>query len=80
MNEQTSPSFPTHPSPSANPVTALTGSWDGTGAGDHDQAFAGFRAYQFSTRELARLLLLRGEVLEARLGQGRLVGDLAACP
>jgi len=43
-------------------------------------AFAGFRTYQFSTRELARLLLLRGDVLEARLGQGRLVGDLAPCP
>ena len=56
---------------SSLPAVALsgrkTGSKDGEGAGDHDQPFAGFRAYQFSTRQLVRLLLLRGEVLEAKL-------------
>ena len=53
------------------------GSLDGRGAGDHDERFSGFHAYQFSTRQLARLLRLRGEVLEARLGQGRWALDLA---
>jgi hypothetical protein len=55
------------------------GSLDGDGAGDHDQAFVGYRAYQFSTRQLARLLQVRGEVLEARLGNGRWISDVAAC-
>jgi hypothetical protein len=52
------------------------GSLDGLGAGDHDEPFGGFRSYQFSTRQLARLLQLRGEVLEARLGHGRWALDL----
>ena len=43
---------------------------------DHDQPFAGFRPYQFSTRQLARLLQLRSELLDARLGLGRWVQDL----
>ena len=47
------------------------GTHDGAGAGDHDQPFAGFRSYQFSTRQFVRLLQLRGELLEARLGNGR---------
>jgi len=55
------------------------GSLDGAGAGDHDQIFIGYRAYQFSTRQLARLLQVRGEVLEARLGNGRWASDVAAC-
>jgi hypothetical protein len=54
------------------------GSLDGCGAGDHDEQFSGFHAYQFSTRQLAGLLRLRGEVLEARLGQGRWALDLVA--
>jgi hypothetical protein len=66
MSEQ-----PTSPSDSSP-----HGSLDGSGAGDHDQPYGGFHAYQFSTRELARLLQLRGEVLEARLGRGRYVRDL----
>ena len=52
------------------------GSLDGVGASDHDEPFGGFRSYQFSTRQLARLLQLRGEVLEARLGHGRWAPDL----
>jgi hypothetical protein len=56
----------------------IRGSLDATGAGDHDQSFAGFRAYQFSTHELARLLQLRGELLDARLGHGRWASDVAA--
>lgn len=56
----------------------LQGSHDGSDAGDHDQPFAGCRAYHFSTRERARLLQLRSEVLEARLGHGRWAQDLAA--
>ena len=54
------------------------GSLDGDGAGDHDQAFVGYRAYHFSTRQLARLLQVRGEVLEARLGNGRWAADVAS--
>ncbi len=55
-----------------------SGSLDGAGAADHDQPFCGFRPYQFGTRQLARLLQLRGEVLEARLGNGRWAHDLPA--
>ena len=47
--------------PEASPPTFAvydreTGSKDAAGAGDHDQPFAGFRAYQFSTHQLVRLL------------------------
>ena len=52
------------------------GSLDGLGASDHDEPFLGFRSYQFSTRQLARLLQLRGECLEDRLGRGRWATDL----
>ena len=52
------------------------GSLDGLGASDHDEPFLGFRSYQFSTRQLARLLQLRGECLEGRLGRGRWATDL----
>jgi hypothetical protein len=55
------------------------GSQDGDGAGDHDQVFVGYRAYVFSTRQLARLLQIRGEVLDARLGIGPWVSDVAPC-
>jgi hypothetical protein len=57
---------------------SVRGSHDGSSAGDHDQPYSGVRAYQFSTRQLARLLQLRGELLEARLGHGRWALDLAA--
>jgi hypothetical protein len=56
------------------------GTLDGHGAADHDQPFVSSRAYHFNTRQLARLLHLRSELLEARLGHGRWVQDLAACP
>jgi hypothetical protein len=52
------------------------GSFDGTGAGDHDESFSGFHAYQFSTRQRVRLLQLRSELLDARLGQGRWATDV----
>ena len=54
------------------------GSHDGSSAADHDQPYAGFRSYQFGTRQLVRLLQLRGEILEARLGHGRWAQDLVA--
>jgi hypothetical protein len=57
----------------------VPGSHDGQGAGDHDEVFVGYRAYQFSTRQLAGLLQLRGELLEARLGHGRWASDVAPC-
>jgi hypothetical protein len=64
---------------SVSPVTFARppGTRDGTGAGDHDQPLDGFRRQLFNTRQLARLLLLRSEVLEARLGGGRWAADLA---
>ena len=74
------PSLPTPPAQPARPAprSAASGGPDDRGAGDHDQPFAGFRAYQFSTRQLARLLLRRGEALDARLGVGRWAQDLGA--
>jgi hypothetical protein len=54
-----------------------SGSHDGAGAGDHNEAFTGFRSYQFNTMQMVRLLHLRGELLEARLGNGRWATDLA---
>jgi hypothetical protein len=54
----------------------VLGTHDGDGAGDHDRPFTGFRRSSFTTRELMRLLLLRGDALEARLGHGRWAGDL----
>jgi hypothetical protein len=67
MNEQSTPTS-----------VGTFGSHDGVGAGDHDQPFTGFRSYQFGTRQFARLLKLRGECLEARLGNGRWAHDLGA--
>jgi hypothetical protein len=57
---------------------STSGSHDGDGAGDHDQPYLGFRAYQFGPRQFARLLKLRGELLEARLGNGPWAQDLLA--
>jgi len=67
-----------HDQPRLTAGSDLQGSRDGTGAGDHDQPFVGCRAYHFSTRQRARLLHLRSEALEARLGHGRWAQDLAA--
>lgn len=52
------------------------GSKDGEGAGDHDEPFGGWRVYPFPTRQFARLLALRGEALDARMGVGRFAEDL----
>ncbi|HLZ22645.1 MAG TPA: hypothetical protein VKQ30_11040 [Ktedonobacterales bacterium] len=71
-----------YPSPAPGRISpaALVGSKDSAGARDHDQPFAGFRAYQFSTRQLARLLMLRGQVLEAKLCRSLLAADLNGMP
>lgn len=71
MNEQPLPLPPTNDG-------GTSGSLDGDGAGDHDQPFSGYRPYQFGTRQYARLLGLRGVLLEARLGNGPWAQDLAA--
>jgi hypothetical protein len=63
--------------PSTSTSVTVPGSLDGQGAGDHDQPFDGFRAHQFSTRQLLRMLHLRSDALEARLGSGRWANDLA---
>jgi hypothetical protein len=72
------PSVPTPPAQPALPAPRSVASVGpaGRGAGDHDQPFAGFRPYQFSTRQLARLLQLRSELLDARLGLGRWAQEL----
>jgi hypothetical protein len=59
------------------PNVVFIGSHDGTGAGDHDEPYRGFRTYLFNTRQFARLLQLRSDVLEARLGNGRWATDLS---
>jgi hypothetical protein len=67
-----------HEQPVPAPVTQSQGSLDGAGAGDHDEPFGGFRPYHFNLRQFARLLQLRSELLDARLGHGRWAQDLAA--
>ena len=53
-------------------VQVTTGSFDGQGGGDHDKPYAFGRTpssaapFPFTTREFARLLILRGRVQEAR--------------
>ena len=50
------------------PASSLSGSLDGTGAGDHDQAYTFGRRpcleapFPFSTRAYARLLVLRSRL------------------
>jgi hypothetical protein len=63
------------PSGSASASTSR-GSRDGQGAGDHGCPFTGFRRSSFTTRQLMRLLLLRSDALNARLGYGRWVVDV----
>jgi hypothetical protein len=44
--------------------------------GDHDQPFEGFQPTHFTLLQLARLLILRGRVQEAKLGADALSDDL----
>jgi hypothetical protein len=76
MSDSTSPEVTDSTTSAAN-AASLAGSRDGQGAGDHDQPFSGYRPYHFSTRQMLRLLHLRSEVLDARLGYGRLTADLS---
>jgi hypothetical protein len=46
--------------------------------GDHDQPFDGFRPTHFTIQQRARLLILRGRVQEAKLGNDPLSEDLKA--
>ena len=54
------------------PVQANAGSFDGQGGGDHDKPYAFGRVpnsaapFPFTTREFARLLIVRGRVQAAR--------------
>ena len=47
---------------------------------EHDVPFARFQPYHFSTRQLARLLVLRGQIQDSRSGQGRYADDLGTGP
>ena len=46
--------------------------------GDHDQPFDGFRPTHFTIQQRARLLILRGRIQEAKLGNDPLSEDLKA--
>jgi hypothetical protein len=61
---------------SDGPIVGRRGTHDGDGAGDHDQPFSGYRPYHFPTAQLVRLLLLRSEILDSRMGLGRYSPDL----
>lgn len=76
MNERNSQLHHDNQGSRARPSLAATGSRDGGGSADHDQPFAGYKAYRFSTRQMLHLLRLRSEVLDGRLGVGRFVLDL----
>jgi hypothetical protein len=75
MHEPSGPTPPRQPALPA-PLSVTSDRPDRRGAGDHDALFAGFRAYQFSTRQLIQLLLRRSDALDARLGLGRWAQDL----
>jgi hypothetical protein len=60
--------------------TLAGGSLDGTGAGDHDVPYRFFKPrvgleYPFSTRQYARLLILRSRVGAGLLGADDLTPD-----
>ena len=57
--------------PQSTPSHAATSS-------EHDTPFVRFQPYHFSTRQLARLLVLRGQIQDSRLGHGRYADDLHA--
>jgi hypothetical protein len=44
--------------------------------GNHDVPFVGFQPYHFSTRQFARLLVLRGEIQDSPLGSRSYADDL----
>ena len=66
----------------SQPIGTRAGTLDGGGAGDHDQPFRFGRVptslapYPFSTRQFARLLVLRSRVAAGQAG----LGDLPAAP
>ena len=78
MNERNSQTHNEGRPGSAHVLGPRDGSRDGQGWADHDQPFAGYKPYHFSTRQMLHLLRLRSEMLDARLGLGRFATDLAA--
>lgn len=48
-------------------------------SGDDDQPFDGVRLTQFTLHQRARLLILRGRVQDAKLGEGAWRDDLHPC-
>ena len=61
-------------------TTTVSESRDGTGAGDHDIAFAfGAPCSYLKTMEQARLLVMRGYIMDFRAGErgGAADGDLS---
>ena len=75
MNEYEFRHLPTASLPTSSASVDERGSKDGEGAGDHDEPFAGFRAYRFSTHQRVRLILIRGDLLEARLGRANMAAS-----
>jgi hypothetical protein len=66
----------------SQPIGTRAGSLDGGGASDHDQPFrfgrlpTSLAPYPFSTRQYARLLVLRSRVEAGQAG----LGDIPAAP
>jgi hypothetical protein len=60
----------------SQPTRTHAGTLDGSGAGDHDQPFrfgrlpTSLAPYPFSTRQYARLLVLRSRVEAGQAGRG----------
>ncbi|HEY8477415.1 MAG TPA: hypothetical protein VIN09_11175, partial [Chloroflexota bacterium] len=57
-------------------LVQTAGSLDGQGAADHDEPYHGFNRQAFTLWEYARLLVLRGQVQDARAWGGRFHDDL----
>jgi hypothetical protein len=72
----------THSQPNTRPPATLPGTKDGSGAGDHDEAFRfGYRpsarwTYPFNASQYGRLLIMRGRVQDGDYATD--VGDSTA--
>ena len=78
MNKQSTAQTSGGQAPHSSSRVTGVGTKDGVGAADHNQAFAGFRRYHFTIRQMLRLLRLRGDVLDGRTGLGSYSEDFGA--
>ncbi len=61
-------------------ISSQGGTKDGIGWADNDQPYPGFSPLYFNQWEYARLLLLRGVIIDAKWLGGRYHDDLVASP